>query len=240
MKHSASVHGSLAVLGCFLAAITSQAASTYTISATANIYSAGLSVPVGPGGSGAGILPTLITLSPGQNVFQFSATGSVTENYGNGVYHGPDGGLNGGLTVLAYGGLSGFITGQNVPLAGVFLSGAAPFDPAPPTLDFTAGGLGLNFTTLAPQLGQVFFIGDGQTDGAITQTFYVPAGATRLFLGFPDAPFGSGLPGAFDDNAGSLDVTVMAVPEPASVFGLGALALVTVLHRRKQNRVNAK
>jgi len=75
-------------------------------------------------------------------------------------------------------------------------------------------------------LGQVFFIGDGQADGGLgTQTFNIPAGATRLFLGMPDCFNASGPPGYYGDNSGSLSVTVSQVPEP----GMGSFALCAAL-----------
>ncbi len=208
-------------------------AQMFTVQATANIFSAGLTTPVAPGGSGAGILPVSISLSPGQNTFQFSAAGSVTENTLSGVYHGPDGRPNIGNNVYAYGGLSGFITDQVAPLAGVFLTDAAPGGTPPSTLDFSSAGLGLDFTTLAPALGQVFFIGDGQTSGGTIQTFYAPAGATRLFLGVPDSVNGESYPGGYDDNSGSFSVAVTAVPEPAfAALGAMGAALFFGLRRR--------
>lgn len=208
-------------------------AQMFTVQATANIFSAGLTTPVAPGGGGAGILPVSISLSPSQSTFQFSASGSVTENTLFGVYHGPDGRPNSGCETYAYGGISGFITDQVAPLAGVFLTDAVPGGTAPPTLDFRSTGLGLNFTTLAPAIAQVFFIGDGRTTGGITQTFYAPAGATRLFLGIPDAVNGQSYPGGYGDNAGSFSVTVTAVPEPAfAAVGTMGAVLFFALRRR--------
>jgi hypothetical protein len=55
---------------------------------------------------------------------------------------------------------------------------------------------------------QIFFIGDGRTHDGEAQRFKVPRGATRLYLGFADAWGWRGAPGYFDDNSGSLDVTV--------------------------------
>jgi hypothetical protein len=240
MKSSPFFTSSIATLAWFLTVTASQGAGVqiYTVPATANIYSAGLSSPVDPGGDGAGTLPIYNPVSSDQSAFQFSASGSITENTWIGVYHGPDGGTICGLTVYAYGGLSGFMTDLTLPLAGVFLSDPPPQDPAPPTLDFRSQGLGLDFLTLSPLIGQVFFIGDGQTSGGTTQTFNVPAGATRLYLGCPDAPYGEGLPGAYDDNAGTLDVAVIAVPEPATgALGATVLALSVLLRRQKARPV---
>ena len=139
------------------------------------------------------------------------------------------------MDIASYGGISGFRADVNTPLVGVFLSGNSPVAPAPATLDFRSVGLGLNFTSLSPQLGQVFFIGDGKTSGNLDQIFNAPAGATRLFLGFADAPFSVGAPGAFDDNRGSLAVTVTAVPEPAGLALVltGGLALAFFRNQRR-------
>ena len=70
-----------------------------------------------------------------------------------------------------------------------------------------------SFTTLDPQLRQTFFIGDGQTTvGSIIQQFFVPAGATRLFLGFADGDRFQGRPAFYDDNLGSLTATFSIAP----------------------------
>lgn len=67
-------------------------------------------------------------------------------------------------------------------LVGIFLGPDQPdLTPAPASLDFSSDN-SRNFTQLKPQLKQIFFIGDGQTDAGLAQQFVVPAGATRLFL----------------------------------------------------------
>ena len=73
----------------------------------------------------------------------------------------------------------------------------------PPTLNFTNDH---SFQSLAPELGQVFFVGDGLTGRGTgeVQNFTVPSGATTLYLGFADAPDGQGSPGTYRDNTGSL------------------------------------
>lgn len=69
---------------------------------------------------------------------------------------------------------------------GVFLNDKDPSKTsAPSTLDFSTAS-SRNFSTLSPQLKQVFFIGDGVTSQGVLQQFVVPPGATRLFLGNMD------------------------------------------------------
>jgi hypothetical protein len=115
-----------------------------------------------------------------------------------------DGGTGAGTDIQGLGGLSGIrLTGRALFLAGVFLTDSAPGDPPPATLDLS-GATGA--TQFAPQIGQVFFIGDGLTGSGsgAQQTFVVPPTATRLYLGFADAPGFAGLPGGYGDNLGVL------------------------------------
>jgi hypothetical protein len=100
-------------------------------------------------------------------------------------------------------------------LVGVFLEDSLP--PAPPAaLRFYVsnnadGGIQTNFRTLAPKIGQVFFIGDGLTGtgSGTLQTFFVPPTATHLYLGYVDVCSSSSTaPGCYFDNVGSLSVTV--------------------------------
>lgn len=67
-------------------------------------------------------------------------------------------------------------------LVGVFLTDENPaYTPAPKMLDFSTRQ-SREFTTLAPELKQLFWIGDGKTGDGVTQQFVVPPGATRLYL----------------------------------------------------------
>ena len=95
-------------------------------------------------------------------------------------------------------------------LIGVFLGPGQPnLSPAPIGLDFSPGLGGteftsvgtLDFTGLAPLIQQPFFIGDGLANGTTVQTFIVPAGATRLYLGTMDG-FG------WNNNTGAFSVQV--------------------------------
>ncbi|MGP0071444.1 MAG: hypothetical protein ACLPWF_05870 [Bryobacteraceae bacterium] len=85
-------------------------------------------------------------------------------------------------------------------LIGVFLEDGQPDRfKAPKLLDFKR--LGLNFTSLAPELRQVFFIGTGATKDGVTRRYLVPKGAARLYLGIMDSI-------QWSNNSGSFMVTV--------------------------------
>ena len=155
-------------------------------------------------------------------------------------FFGPGGNGLSGSDLLSLDGISGYV-GPEGPLAGVFLDDSIPSStPAPATPDFSSSGLGIDFSSLSPVLGQVFYIGDGVTSGNDFQEFTSPAGATRLFLGIPDGFGFDGLPGAYDDNDGAYRVRVGvneipgAIPEPlTSTLGLlGLSAMVLSLWRR--------
>ena len=149
----------------------------------------------------------------------------------------------------SFGGISGMKLFESTPsdrrvmfLAGVFLDDNDPINAtAPASLDFSSTSLGRSFSSLAPELQQTFYIGDGLTgegSGSV-QNFWVPDGATRLFLGIVDGSYFVGGPDYYDNNVGSFSATfeVTTVPEIdptalASVISLvvGSLAL---LERRR-------
>lgn len=155
----------------------------------------------------------------GGSVIQAVAPAVGGVDFYNGIgllYYPPEGNGVSGSNLLPIDGISGYI-GPQGPLAGVFLDDTIPdTGPAPAALNFTPAGLGTDFSTLTPALGQVFFIGDGFNSVPEAQQFIAPAGATRLFLGIPDGFGFVGQPGAYDDNDGfyeidldvSLEVTI--------------------------------
>lgn len=136
--------------------------------------------------------------------------------------------------VFGYGNENGVsdVTAPLGSLIGVYLGNSQP-DPnaAPSALDFRASAIGLNFITLNPGLQQAFFIGDGLTALNETQRFFVPAGATRLYLGTMDG-FG------WTGNNGALTITASSaapVPEPETyALLLSGLCLLGIALRRNK------
>lgn len=130
----------------------------------------------------------------------------------------PDGENGIGNVLAPFGALLGVYLGADLPTSTA----------APATMDFQSTATGLNFTTLSPGLKQVFFIGNGMTDSGVLQSFAVPTGATRLYLGTLDG-FG------WSNNTGELALDVSAVPEPATGWMalIGLAGLATALTRRR-------
>ncbi len=166
------------------------------------------------------------------------ASGGVSffNGFGSPVF-GPEGnGDPNSSNITSFGGISSYIGTQGA-LVGVFLSNDIPDGTAPVGLDFSNSGIGVDFSSLSPEIGQVFFIGNGLTLGNVFQQFIAPTAATRLFLGVPDAFDFTGVPGAYDDNDGSYRIKlginedprnpVTNVPEPTTLalLGLGLLGL---------------
>ena len=86
-----------------------------------------------------------------------------------------------GSTMYSQNGISDINAPINA-LVGVFLDDNQPsLTAAPATLDFSSSSA-RNYSSISPQLKQIFFIGDGLTDSGSTQSIIPPAGATRLFL----------------------------------------------------------
>lgn len=174
---------------------------TVYVDAKANLFGAGIDRAPGPGNGGGGGLPVLVELpATGAELVTLPCTGGLTDCCSGTPSTGPAG-FNTETNVESYGGIAGLVvTDRAMFLAGVFLGPDAPAEPAPERLDLSGK---LDFERLEPELRQTFFIGDG-----VGKTFVVPAGATRLYLGFVDAAFFVGLPGFYGNNRGGLEATV--------------------------------
>jgi hypothetical protein len=227
-EHAMKLRSWSAILAVVLAVSGEKACADFiVVTGDSNIYGAGHATAPDPAGLGGGIVPPSIAVT-GSSVLTFQVSGLVSYN-GGGNYYGGDGGFFGPTDILPYGGISGTqIDFARYSLVGVFLTDQEPSGSAPPAIDFASG----SFTTLAPGLNQVFFIGDGLTGTGTgtVQQFIAPSGATRLFLGFADGFDFSGYATTYGDDIGSLDVTytVTTTPAPASftMAGIGVACLM--------------
>jgi hypothetical protein len=221
----------LPVLSSFvlLTGVQSLHAAIVTVPGTSDMWLAGM-----PNGSNNGsdsapahspVLVGGLTLIPGTPLTFTNAIGGVLHTPGCST-SAPFSGcspIDGSTFFDHSGGDSNGIGALRAPinsLLGVFLGPQQPdATPAPGGLNFQT--LGLDLETLSPELKQPFFIGDGHTAGDVEQQFFVPGGATRLYLGTMDG-FG------WFNNTGAITVTVTAVPEPETVLlwlaGIGFLA----------------
>jgi len=234
----------LTKLALILACIAgSSYAGSFQVLGTDDIFLSGGNTYTNAGG-GVGNVPTATFDVGGGQIVTFSdVTGLWSCCNGGSTYNGPDGGPNaGGSTNLTLidGRISGITdTSDTMFLVGVFLGSSLP-GARPANLDFSPGGLTQSFATLSPELGQVFFIGDGLTGtgSGSTQQFIAPTGSATLYLGVADGDYFTGLPGYYDDNLGSVSGTISinssGVPEPSSLvlFGGGLLGLMVFALRK--------
>lgn len=229
---------------CAMLALTPAAHSaSLTVDAMANIFGAGHAVAPAPGGEAPGILPPghVFAAAPGQTLTFTSVTGTVSCCYSDLVTYGTDadGGpfATGDTDITSYGGISGILhNSRTMFLVGVFLTDAEPADPAPARLDFSSGALGDGFAILSPTIGQTFLVGDGLTGtgAGLIQQFLVPPTATRLYLGFADAPdFGSpsSAPGYYGDNVGQLHTSFVIAPAQPTPNRVGTWGRIKTSYR---------
>jgi hypothetical protein len=180
-----------------------QLGQSVSVPGQANIYGAGQKLPPQPAGGGPGVPPPVWRLPDGEGrvVTVPRATGFVNPIAGEAADNGPGGDGEGATDVTSYKGISGIVHDTNgMFLVGVFLTDAPAAGKAPPILDFSKRE---RFSSLAPRIGQTFFIGDGKG-----RSYRVPPDATRLFLGFADGYLYAGPPGWYGNNRGKLRVTV--------------------------------
>jgi PKD repeat protein len=196
-----------------------------TVESRNDLFDAGDTTP----GSRGGVLPTVIVLPAYPIYVEFeSVSGKMNADSGGWPWNGPDGGkpcaYSLGTNIYTADGISGILGNTYLFLAGVFLDKRGSLEGEEPArLDFTSTGIGTDFTDLRPLPAQMFFIGDGHNNGGLKQRFYVPSGATHLYLGVADAVgFGwypghdSGeKPSSYGDNLGSYSVTLNIIKDLA-------------------------
>lgn len=239
LRFKANLIAGLVVLICLLAPSGLLADGFITVNAADNIYAAGTQSGLAGNfvGSSSGLVPVYIDVS-GENFLTFSVTGTIIVNEGSGNNVNDPDGVGAAVSTSSntgYGSISGIEAPGAGYLVGVFIGPGGPSGPAPASLDFIGN---TSFTSLSPLLDQVFFIGDGLTgDGTgATQVFYVPAGATDLYLGISDAGGYNGPPtGGYGDNIDSFDVTYTSVPESSSLslLACGLIALGWLFPKRR-------
>src|SRR5665213_2453486 len=141
------------------AILLSQSFGPVTVPATAAIFDPDGAITTS-NLSKLGATPAVEALSftagPGR-VFTFTASGKVG-SFAPPPNIGPDG-AGSSVNITSLGSISGFAFAVGFPLVGVFTNGA-PTGPAPANYNYAGGAAQATF---APQLNQVFFIGDGLT-----------------------------------------------------------------------------
>jgi hypothetical protein len=147
--------------------------------------------------------PVLVTVTAG-SILTFTASGSTSVD-GN-CFAGADGGCYADESVFGAGPADGIgsYKGPATALIGVFLNADTPAGKVgPASLDYTKAP-NRALPVVAPDLNQIFFIGDGLTgtgSGSL-QKFSAPLGATRLYLSIADSL------GSSTGNVGQLSVTI--------------------------------
>lgn len=224
------------------------AGASITIDSQSNLFFSGLGTPGIEIGLGQGVYPApiAITATPGYNTYFELLSWSGAWSYMPDYLPAQDLGIEGrweeagperGTDITGLNNIAGIVHENRIMfLAGVFLGPDLP-DVMPDRLVFNDSTD--EFYVLAPQIGQVFFIGDGMRDDGILQRFLVPTGAMRLYLGVADGVSFHGLAGNYSDNSGAMNIQYdffTEAPEPSTLWLAGAgLAVAGLLRRRERN-----
>ncbi len=208
------------------------AADVVNVDARAAIFDAGRAAPTLDG-----LLPPMLEIPDGADYVTLEQVTGLVRAHPVLQWAGPDGNSTtvNDTDINSYMGISGLVHPRTLPLVAVFLNEGEPENPAPARLDFY--GIGSDFAELSPQMQQTYFVGDGLAfdgEGYVSQKFWIPEGATRIYLGLADAGYFTGDPTAYCDNEGSFsaDVQFHVVPAtgPLALLGLGG---ILTLRRRR-------
>ena len=217
------------VMAASLVGGAAASAQTVSVPGTANPFLAGH--PAGTlccGGDNAPAHSPVLALTGLSGGETFTITTDGGANFAPGVpFPTADGGNVFNMTADYGTGISAPLGVNASGLVGVFLTASQPAGAAPAQRND-----GISFLALTPDLGQIFWMGDGLTGtgSGTLQQFTAPTGADRLFLGTADG-FG------WFNNIGTIRVTFNglngAIPEPGTwammltglLFAGGALRL---------------
>lgn len=213
-------------------------ATIVTIAATANPFLADpANAPDQTSSTLDGTGPAAVNLSGFTgNALNILALGRTSDTASGSLAISPDGGS--AISGNSQGGISGFTSLPSEALIGVFLGSTIGPAPNPVVIQTDAA-------VTSPQLGQIFFIGDGLTGtgSGTPQDFQIPSGATSLYLANADAS-------TWKDDVGSFKAIVISallpipqavvVPEPGTIamLAVGVLSLLFAgrRHRRRCGR----
>ncbi len=201
--------GGIGVAGAAAAVVLLGGGETKKVEvpATSDIYLAGADDETTAQLSDPGTKPVSIDVDGAGTVSFPSVKGDVSACAGC-EPETPDGGtLSFSSTgITAFNGIAGVsFADRTLFVVGVFVGDDQPSLPADAVVDLSdADGK----ATQKPKLGEPFFVGDGETGDGDEQEIVVPDDAQTLYLGFADAYGFFGVPGAYGDNEGSVDIEV--------------------------------
>lgn len=201
--------GGVGVAGAAAAVVLLTGGETKQVEvpATANIYLIGASDDTEAQLSDPGTKPVSLDVDGAGTVAFPSVDGDVGACSGC-EPESPDGGnLSFGSTAITgFNGIAGVtFADRTLFVVGVFVGDDQPSQPADAVVALSGAD---DEVTQEPDLGEPFFVGDGETGDGEAQEIVVPDGAKTLYLGFADAFGFVGAPGAYGDNEGSVDIEV--------------------------------